>query len=157
MPGSSTRRSHRTARRSRSWATTGSNDEIYVADIATGAVEQLTDSPGQDGWPSWSPDGSTIAFSSVRDDCRLAAREDECWQTDSDDEHRDIWLIDPDGSNLRRATPGVRAVRRVVAGAAGICSISGRALYVIRPDGTGRLELRAEGIDRPLGGIPDWR
>ena len=30
----------------------GSNYEIYVADIATGAVEQLTDSPGQDGWPA---------------------------------------------------------------------------------------------------------
>jgi hypothetical protein len=35
--------------------------------------------------------------------------------------------------------------------------ISGRALYVVRPDGTGRLELRADGISRPLGGIPDWR
>ena len=34
----------------------------------------------QDGWPSWSPDGSTIAFTSVRDDCRFAARDDECWQ-----------------------------------------------------------------------------
>jgi hypothetical protein len=28
---------------------------------------------------------------------------------------------------------------------------------VIRPDGTGRLELRAEGNALPLGGIPDWR
>jgi hypothetical protein len=34
--------------------------------------------------------------------------------------------------------------------------ISGYAMYVVRPDGTGRLELRADGIDRPLGGIPDW-
>ena len=40
----------------------GSNYEIYLANIATGAVEQLTDSAGQDGWPAWSPDGSTIAF-----------------------------------------------------------------------------------------------
>jgi Tol biopolymer transport system component len=134
----------------------GSNYEIYVADIATGAVEQLTDSPGQDGWPSWSPDGSTIAFSSVRDDCRHAARADECWQTESvDDEHHDIWLIDPDGSNLRRATP---ESGQFVAWSpdSSYLLISGRALYVIRADGTGRLELRAEGIDRPLGGIPDW-
>ena len=35
--------------------------------------------------------------------------------------------------------------------------ISGHALYVVRPDGTGRLELRADGIGLPLGGIPDWR
>jgi hypothetical protein len=34
--------------------------------------------------------------------------------------------------------------------------ISGRALYVVRPDGTGRLELRAEGMPLALGGIPDW-
>ena len=34
--------------------------------------------------------------------------------------------------------------------------VSGHALYVVRPDGTGRLELRADGIDRALGGIPDW-
>jgi Tol biopolymer transport system component len=133
----------------------GSDYEIFVADIPTGAVRQLTDSPGQDGWPSWSPDGSTIAFSSVRDDCRFADREDECWQTASDDEHRDVWLINPDGSSLRRATP---ESGQFVAWSPDSRSllISGRALYVIRPDGTGRLELRAEGIDRPLGGIPDW-
>ena len=109
----------------------GSNYEIYVADIATGIVEQLTDSAGQDGWPAWSPNGSTIAFTSVRNDCRFAAGEDECWQTDSDDEHRDVWLIDQDGSNLRRATP---ESGQFVAGhrTAGICSVSGRALYVIR-------------------------
>ena len=35
--------------------------------------------------------------------------------------------------------------------------ISGQALYVVRPDGTGRLELRADGIELALGGIPDWR
>ena len=133
----------------------GPNYEIFIASIATGAVQQLTDSPGQDGWPSWSPDGSTIAFTSVRDDCRFAAPEHECWQTDGDDEHRDVWLINPDGSNLRRATP--ESGQFVAWSPDGrYLLISGRALYVIRPDGTGRLELRAEGIDRPLGGIPDW-
>ena len=133
----------------------GSDYEIYVADIATRAVEQLTDSPGPDGWPSWSPDGSTIAYTSVRDDCRFAARGNECWQSDSDDEHHDIWLIDPDGSNLRRATPESGQFVTWSPDSRYLL-VSGRALYVIRPDGTGRLELRAEGIDRPLGGIPDW-
>ena len=32
----------------------------------------------------------------------------------------------------------------------------GRGLYVVRPEGTGRLEVRADGSARPLGGIPDW-
>ena len=81
--------------------------------------------------------------------------EAECWQTDSDDEHHDIWLIDPDGSNLRRATPESGQFVTWSPDSRYLL-ISGRALYVTRPDGTGRLELRAEGIDRALGGIPDW-
>jgi TolB protein len=131
--------------------------EIYVADIATGETRQLTDSPGNDGWPVWSPDGSTIAFTSERDDCSFVPSDQECWRTDEPaDQHRDVWVMNADGSGQRRVTsetgqfvawsPDGRYVL-----------VSGRALYVVRPDGTGRLELRADGIDLPLGGIPDWR
>jgi hypothetical protein len=35
--------------------------------------------------------------------------------------------------------------------------ISAYALYVVRPDGTGRLEIRTPDIPRAIGGIPDWR
>ena len=82
--------------------------------------------------------------------------EDECWRSASDDEHHDIWLIDADGSNLRRVTP--ESGQFVAWSPDGrYLLISGHALYVVRPDGTGRLELRADGHHRPLGGIPDWR
>ena len=33
----------------------GNDYELYVADLESGAVEQLTDSPGHDSWPAWSP------------------------------------------------------------------------------------------------------
>jgi TolB protein len=133
----------------------GSDYDIFVADVATGASRQLTDSPGPDGWPAWSPDGSTIAFSSARDDCSVVPRDQECWRGSGEDEHADIWLMDADGANQRRLTP---EVSQFVAWSPDgeFLVVSGHALFVLRPDGTGRLELRAEGIDRPLGGLPDW-
>ena len=135
--------------------TVGSNYEVFVADVASGAVRQLTDAPGQDGWPAWSPDGTTIAFSSVRDDCAFAPPDAECWRADSGAVHYDTWLVDPDGANLRRATPEYGQFVAWSPDSRHLL-VSGYALYVIRPDGTGRLELRADGIERALGGIPDW-
>jgi hypothetical protein len=134
----------------------GGDYEIYVADIATGETRQLTDSPGDDGWPVWSPDGSAIAFSSERDDCSFRPPDEECWRAEPDDEYHDAWLMDADGSDQRRVST---EIGQFVAWSPDndYLLISGHALYVVRPDGTGRLELRADGLGRPLGGIPDWR
>lgn len=127
-----------------------------MADLATGATEQLTDRPGDDGWPVWSPDGSTIAFTSERDDCAFRPPDEDCWRAEPDDRHRDTWLMDADGSHQQRvSTETGQFVAWSPEGR--FLVVSGRALYVVRPDGTGRLELRAGGISLPLGGIPDWR
>lgn len=62
------------------------NQELYVADVAGGEWQRLTDDPAIDAHPAWSPDGRSIAFATDR------------WGD------LEIALIDPDGTNLRRLT-----------------------------------------------------
>ena len=133
----------------------GSDYDIFVADLASGETTRLTDASGSDGWPAWSPDGTTIAFASERDDCTRVPDDQDCWHDDEPGEHHDIWIMAADGSNQRRVTP--ESGQFVTWSPDGrYLLISGRALYVVRPDGTGRLELRADGFPLALGGIPDW-
>jgi Tol biopolymer transport system component len=133
----------------------GTDYDIYVADIATGVTTQLTDAPGSDGWPAWSPDGTAIAFTSQRDDCTRAPDDQDCWHGDEPGEHHDTWLMDADGANQRRVTPEAGQFVAWSPDSQHLL-VSGRALYVIRPDGTGRAELRADGMPLALGGIPAW-
>ena len=133
----------------------GSDYDIFVADLATGETSRLTDAGGSDGWPSWSPDGTTIAFATERDDCLRVPDDQDCWHDDEPGEHHDIWLMDANGQNQRRVTP--ESGQFVTWSPDGRhLLISGRTLFVVRPDGTGRLELRADGLPLALGGIPDW-
>ena len=133
----------------------GGDYDIYVGDVATGQTRQLTDSPGGDGWPVWSPDGEWIAFTTERDDCLRAPPDQDCWSSGEPGEHRSVWLMRPDGSEQHRVTP---ESGQFVAWSpdAQYLLISGRTLYVVRPDGTGRWEFWPESLDLPPGGIPDW-
>ena len=77
----------------------GSTD-IYVLDVETRKVRTLTDAPGGDFRPSWSPDGKMLAFSSDRGWVfeKAAGR----W------EHVHpfgVYVIGADGQGLRRLTP----------------------------------------------------
>ncbi|MCB0043756.1 MAG: PD40 domain-containing protein, partial [Caldilinea sp.] len=63
--------------------------EIYSMNADGSDLQQLTDSPGRDFEPDWSPDGSTIVFSSDRDDPTNAQ----------------LYLMDADGSNQRPLMP----------------------------------------------------
>jgi Tol biopolymer transport system component len=65
------------------------NWEIYVLDVATGLERNLTRRTAQDLSPSWSPDGSQIAF-----------------HTDEDgDGTAELFVIDADGGNPHRLMP----------------------------------------------------
>ena len=67
--------------------------EIFVVDPGTGDARNLTRSPtSSERYPSWSPDGSSVAFNSNRDGTH------------------NLYLIDADGSNLRQLTHEKRGV-----------------------------------------------
>jgi Tol biopolymer transport system component len=67
----------------------GDDWDIYVINVDGTGLTNLTNHPEFDGWrPAWSPDGSQIAFFSTRDD-------------PINDE---VYVMDADGSNVRRLT-----------------------------------------------------
>jgi dipeptidyl aminopeptidase/acylaminoacyl peptidase len=64
------------------------NEDVDVIDIDGRNHRKLTDRPGVDGLPAWAPDGRHIAFTSDRDG------------------GPEIYVMDTDGSNVRRLAPG---------------------------------------------------
>ncbi|HYC58073.1 MAG TPA: protein kinase [Thermoanaerobaculia bacterium] len=62
-------------------------EDLFVAELATGEIRQLTNDVARDRGVTWSPDGTKIYFYSQRDTDRY-----------------EIWSIHADGSNLSRVT-----------------------------------------------------
>ena len=62
------------------------NWEIYVMDNDGGNPQNITNNPGDDKDPSWSPNGKRIAFSSTKN------------------RQTDIYVMDADGGNRRNIT-----------------------------------------------------
>jgi Tol biopolymer transport system component len=63
-------------------------EDLYVIEADGGGLRRLTRTREDDEAPAWSPRGDTIAFDR------------------HDDGYHAIWVINPDGSNARRLTPG---------------------------------------------------
>jgi Tol biopolymer transport system component len=66
------------------------NPEIYVVNVDGTGLQRLTNHPGLDVDPAWSPDGKRIAFASDRAGSS------------------DIYVMDADGSNVVRRTQGAQ-------------------------------------------------
>jgi len=65
----------------------GGQEDLFVVEVTTGEVRQLTNDAARDRGVTWSPDGSTIYFYSQRDDAMY-----------------EVFRINADGSGLGRVT-----------------------------------------------------
>jgi len=67
------------------------NSEIYLADRDGSGARKIASHPAFDGWPLWSPDGHWIVFASNRTGPALTGQ---------------LWVVRPDGEDLRQITMG---------------------------------------------------
>jgi len=105
-------------------------ENIYVVEVATGAVSRLTTSPSLDTAPAWSPDGRQIAF--IR--TPLVARTPDFKQSR-------LWTMDADGGNQHQAGDMVPQLGRPAWSPSGdsvilVEEVRGTSdLFVVRTDG----------------------
>ncbi len=110
--------------------------DVYVVDADGTGLRRLTTSPGDDFDPSWSPDGTRIAFRRERSG------------------EPEIWIMNVDGTEQRRLTDGLSPAWSPDGSLIAFAGPSGSSgiITVIRPDGTGRRTLpHTEG-----GEYPSW-
>jgi len=123
-------------------STYSGNEEIWIKHFPTmvSPWPQLTNNPGYNNvHPAWSPDGSKIAFASIR------PPHYPDWE---------IYVMSSDGSNVRRLTnsPGFDGDPEWLADgriAFSSCRDNNHEIYIMNSDGTGQTRLtNSPGIDK---------
>ena len=120
------------------------NFEIYIMDIDGGNLQNLTNDPGEDVGPGWSPDGTTIAFCS--------GREKGGW-------NGDVYLMDADGGNQRLIldTPEGETDLSWSPDGQMIVAEAGNQIFVMDVDGGNRLQLTDIGDNYQPSWSPDGK
>lgn len=131
------------------------NADIYITNRDASRITRVTEHPAADIEPAWSPDGSTIAFTSARGANGLL----------------DVWVMNADGSAPRQLTearianeplphsgngagsaawsPDGAWLAYTVARAATLITPASSSIWIMRADGSGKRQLTngTEGLD----------
>ncbi len=123
------------------------NFDIWLLTESKGTFKQLTNSPERDIEPSWSPDGTKIAFASGRDD----------------PENIQIYLMNADGTEQKRLTQNLKSDnwrprwapdgRKILYQSNRNVSKRGFDLYVINVDGSNDHAITSSPYNESSG---DW-
>jgi TolB protein len=77
------------------WSDRDGTDQVYTMNSDGTGVVKLTSTPGKNFFPTWSPDGTKIAFVSTRDDPTPTG----CTTC-----NQEIYVMNTDGTNQLRIT-----------------------------------------------------
>jgi len=101
------------------------NTDIWVKDLTSGILTQVTDDDARDEQPAWSPDGTAILFTSNRAG------------------DFDIWSVAPDGSGLTQITSDGRSdgYPQWRPDDGRILFTRDRQLWIANPDGSDQRQL----------------
>ena len=78
--------------------------DIWILDLRTRKLRNVTNHPGGDYRPAWSPDGQWIAFTSDRESTGARANTPRSKGPFAPAQITEIYLVRPDGSELRQLT-----------------------------------------------------
>lgn len=124
--------------------------EIYVVDVDGGHRQRLTNLTGEDGWPAWSHDGTRIAYTRMPTEAQseihvmTASGQDDLLITDVNDE---LDEYSPSWS------PNDRYIAYHAYSQAESLTVQS-GMFVMRPDGSGRLLIRPDGFEPVWQPVP---